>query len=75
MRLNRKLTLLTEINEHKLFHIYPHFIFFLPNEITATFFLPKNKKRGKNQFQNINVTKYIKLIIFFYNIKNESDRE
>lgn len=49
MRLNRKLTLLTEINEHKLFHIYPHFIFifFLPKEITAKIFLPKNKKEEK----------------------------
>lgn len=58
------------------YSIYIHILFFfLPNEITATFFLPKNKKKGKNQFQNIDVTKYIKLIIFFYNIKNESDRE
>lgn len=48
MRLNRILTLLTEINEHKLFHIYIHILFFLPNENTATFFLPKNKKEEKS---------------------------
>lgn len=75
MRLNRKLTLLTEINEHKLFHIYPHFIFFFQTKLQRHFSYLKIKKRGKNQLQNIDVTKYIKLIIFFYNIKNESDRE
>lgn len=60
MRLNRKLTLLTEINEHKLFHIYPHFIFFLPNEITATFFLPKNKKRGEKSVSEYKCNKIYK---------------
>lgn len=29
-------------------YIYIHILFFLPNENTATFFLPKNKKEEKS---------------------------